>query len=163
MAEDTLVDFAVVAFREDGQWQLGFLPHRAAEDLHALVAAVRQQPSESATLAMCSYGDDFFLILRPEGEDLRVMVSDATAASDYPIVREALELTGESPPVDPPPDTVVPGGDLDIVADLGLDAMELAALCTDPEEPYPDELLGRIAARIGFGPQFDRALDDDLT
>ena len=26
---DTLVDFAVVVFREDGQWQVGSLPHRA--------------------------------------------------------------------------------------------------------------------------------------
>ena len=50
MAEDTLVDFAVVVFREDGQWQVGSLPHRAADELPALRAAVRQQPSEGPTL-----------------------------------------------------------------------------------------------------------------
>ena len=38
MTEDTLVDFAVVVFREEGQWQVGSLPHRAAEDLDGLVA-----------------------------------------------------------------------------------------------------------------------------
>ena len=30
VAEDTLVDFAVVVFREEGQWQVGSLPHKAA-------------------------------------------------------------------------------------------------------------------------------------
>ena len=53
MPEDTLVDFAVVAFREDGRWRVGSLPHRAAEDLSALVAALRQQPSEGPALALC--------------------------------------------------------------------------------------------------------------
>ena len=76
MAEDTLVDFAVVVFREDGQWQVGALPHRSAEDMPALLHAVRQQPSEGPTLAVCSYGDDFFLVAparrrRGPADDLR--------------------------------------------------------------------------------------------
>lgn len=160
MAEDTLVDFAVVAFREEGQWQIGALPHRAAEDLAALSKAVRQQPSESVTLALCSYGDDFFLVLRPDGADMRVLISDATAAREWPVAAQALELVGEDIPEDD--DQVAPAGDLDIFADLGMDAMELQAVCTDLEQ-YPDEMLAQIANRIGFGPQFDRALDDDLT
>mgnify|MGYP000630872845 CR=1 FL=1 len=40
LPEDTLVDFAVVAFREEGRWEIGSLPHRAAEDMSALVAAL---------------------------------------------------------------------------------------------------------------------------
>ena len=161
MPEDTLVDFAVVAFREDGQWQVGALPHRAAQDMPALVQVVRQQPSEGALLALCSFGDDFFLVLRPEGSDMRVLVSDATAVGEWPIAREALELVGESAP-DDDPEHVAPAGDLEIFADFGLDSMELSAICADLEL-YPDEMLGDIAARIGFGPQFDRAMDDDLT
>lgn len=160
MPEDTLVDFAVVAFREEGRWEIGSLPHRAAEEMSALVAALRQQPSEGATLALCSYGDDFFLVLRPDGNDMRMLVSDATAAGEWPIAREVLDLMGEEVPGDEG-DEVVPAGDLDIFADLGVDAMELQAVCTDLEL-YPDEMLGQIAARIGFGPQFDRAVDDDL-
>jgi len=161
--EDTLVDFAVVAFREDGQWQIGSLPHRAAQDMGALVAAVRQQPSEGVTLAMCSYGDDFFLVLRPDAGDIRLLVSDASAAREWPVAREALKLVGE-PDLDEDDevDLVEPAGDLEIFADLGMDSMELQAVCTDLDL-YPDEMLGRIAARIGFGPQFDRAVDDDLT
>ena len=45
---------------------------------------------------------------------------------------------------------------------LGIDSMELVAVCSDLEA-YPDEMLGQVAARIGFGPQFESVVDDDLT
>ena len=160
MAEDTLVDFAVVVFREEGQWQVGSLPHKAATELPALLHAVRQQPSEGPTLAICSYGDDFFLVIRPEGDDVRLMISDATAAGDWPVAREALDLVDEPQPEDD--EAAAPAGDLDIFADLGIDSMELVAVCSDLEA-YPDEMLGQVAARIGFGPQFESVVDDDLT
>jgi putative tRNA adenosine deaminase-associated protein len=59
-------------------------------------------------------------------------------------------------------DEVEPAGDLDIFADFGMDAMELSAVCSDLEL-YPDEMLSQIAARIGFGPQFESVVDDDLS
>lgn len=160
MAEDTLVDFAVVVFREEGQWQVGSLPHKAAAELPALLHAVRQQPSEGPTFAICSYGDDFFLVIRPDGDDVRLMISDATAAGDWPVAREALDLVDEPQPEDD--EAAAPAGDLDIFADLGIDSMELVAVCSDLEA-YPDEMLGQVAARIGFGPQFESVVDDDLT
>ena len=152
MAEDTLVDFAVVVFREEGQWQVGSLPHKAATELPALLHAVRQQPSEGPTFAICSYGDDFFLVIRPDGDDVRLMISDATAAGDWPVAREALDLVDEPQPEDD--EAAAPAGDLDIFADLGIDSMELVAVCSDLEA-YPDEMLGDIAARLGFGRQYD--------
>jgi putative tRNA adenosine deaminase-associated protein len=157
--DDTLVDFAVVAFREDEQWQVGPLPRRAAQDMSALVAAVRQQPSEGASLALCSYGDDFFLVVRPDADDVRLLVSDVTAAGEWPVAREALSLMDEPVPDEDDFEHVAPAGDLEIFADLGMGSMELSAVCSDLEL-YPDEMLGQIAARIGFGPQFDRAVDD---
>jgi putative tRNA adenosine deaminase-associated protein len=160
VAEDTLVDFAVVVFREEGQWQVGSLPHKAATELPALLHAVRQQPSEGPTFAICSYGDDFFLVIRPDGDDVRLMISDATAAGDWPVAREALDLVDEPQPGDD--EAAAPAGDLDIFADLGIDSMELVAVCSDLEA-YPDEMLGQVAARIGFGPQFESVVDDDLT
>ena len=162
MPEDTLVDFALVAFREDGRWAVDSLPHAAGEDLSALVAAVRQQSDLGLTLAMCSYGDDFFLVLRPDGNDVRLLVSDATAVGEWPIAREALDLVGEAEPEEDDFEHVAPAGDLEIFADLGMGSMEVNAVCSDLEL-YPDEMLGQIAARIGFGPQFDRVVDDDLT
>jgi putative tRNA adenosine deaminase-associated protein len=162
VADDTLVDFAVVAFREDERWQVGSLPHRAAEDLSALVKAVRQQPSEGPSLALCSFGDDFFLVVRPDGEDVRLLVSDATAVGEWPIAREVLERVGDEEPDGDDLEQVAPVGDLEIFTDLGMGSMELAAVCADLEL-YPDEMLGQIAARVGFGPEFDQAVDDDLT
>ena len=95
MAEDTLVDFAVVVFREDGQWQVGdaAAPRRRGPAR----PAARRAPaaSEGPTLAVCSYGDDFFLALRPDGDDVRLMLSDATAAGDWPVARQALDLVDE--------------------------------------------------------------------
>ena len=156
---DTLVDFAVVVFREDGQWQVGALPHRAAETLESLVAAVRQQPTEGPRFALSSYGDDFFLAVRPDGDDVRLMLSDGTAADEWPIAAQVLDALEEPVPDD---DDVEPVGDLDIFGDLGMSAMELTTLCSDLEL-YPDEVLGQVAARIGFGPQFERVMADDLT
>jgi putative tRNA adenosine deaminase-associated protein len=160
--EDTLVDFALVAFCEDGHWQVGSLPHAAAEDITALVAAVRQQSSLGPAIGMCSYGDDFFLVLRPEGNDVRLLMSDVTAVGEWPIARDALDLVGASEPEEGDLEHVAPAGDLEIFADFGMGSMEVNAVCSDLEL-YPDEMLGQIAARIGFGPQFDRVVDDDLT
>jgi putative tRNA adenosine deaminase-associated protein len=163
VAEDTLVDFALVAFREDGQWQVGELPSRAAEDLDQLLAAVRQQPSEGVTLAFCSYGDDFFLAARPHGPSVQLLLSDVTAVGEWPIAQQVVDALEEGGGDSTPDDleTVQPAGDLDIFADLGVSAMEVAAVCSDLEL-YPDEMLAQMAARIGFGPQFDQAVDADL-
>ncbi|MDQ1629530.1 MAG: hypothetical protein QOI54_3274 [Actinomycetota bacterium] len=159
--EDTLVDFALVAFREDDQWQVGELPARAAEDLYALLAAVRQQPSEGARLALCSYGDDFFLAARPEGEDVRLLISDVTAVGEWPVAQQVIELMDEAGVGPEDRDTVQPAGDLEIFADLGLSSLELSLICSDLES-YPDEMLTQITSRIGFGPQFEQAVDADL-
>lgn len=162
MAENTLVDFALVAFREDEQWQVGELPARAAEDLDALLAAVLQQPSEGVRLALCSYGDDFFLAVRPGLHgDYRLLISDVTAAGEWPVAQQVVDLLEETGALPEDLETVQPAGDLEIFADLGLGSMELLVICSDLEQ-YPDEMLGQIAARIGFGAQYDQAVDADL-
>jgi putative tRNA adenosine deaminase-associated protein len=162
MTEDTLVDFAVVAFREDEQWQVAALPPRAAENLDGFVATVRQQPSEGVALGLSSVGDDFFLAVRPHGATVRLLLSDATAAGEWPVAQQALDLIEEAlPDEDDDSEQVAPVGDLTIFRDLGVSAMEVTALCGDLEL-YPDEMLAQIAARIGFGHQFDKAVDADL-
>ena len=157
MAEETLVDFALVAYLEDGQWQVGSLPPRTAADMHAFVHALRQQQSEGAAFGFCSYGDDFFLAVRLAGEDVRILISDVSAVGEWPIAQQALELMDEPEPED---EGVRPGGDLSIFADLGVSAMEVSAICGDLEL-YPDEMLEQIATHIGFGSQFEQAVDRD--
>ena len=51
-----------------------------------------------------------------------------------------------------------PVGHLGILADLGLNEMEISAICDD-EELFPDEQLEAIAARLGFGDEFSELLD----
>ena len=159
MAEDTMVDFALVAYREDGQWQVGSLPPRAAEDMHGFVHALRQQQSDGIALGLCSYGDDFFLAVRLHGDDVRLLLSDVSAVGEWPIAQQAMELIDEPVPEDE--EGVQPGGDLSIFADLGVSAMEVAAICSELEL-YPDEMLGQIATHIGFGSQFEAAVDPDM-
>ena len=48
-------------------------------------------------------------------------------------------------------------GDLELLGDLGMHAMDLAVLLDDVEL-YPDEMLSDIARRLGFGPLFDEAV-----
>ena len=141
MAEDTLVDFAVVAFREDGQWQVATLPHRVGRGPARLLHALRQQPSEGPTLAA--------LLLRrrllPRGaarrQEVRLMISDASAAGEWPVARQALGPGRRGGAGRGRRGSCRPAGDLEIFADLGVSAMELAAICCDLEL-YPDEMLG---------------------
>ena len=160
-AESTAaIDFAVAAYREEGEWQVSTLPPRAATELDVLVRALGQMPSDVGTLGMVSVDEDFFLIARVSGGSVRLLLSDVGAATESPLARAVIERL-ELPPPDDDDDQIQPAGDLAIVEDLGLSAMELGAMCDDVEL-YPDELLGDIAQRIGFGHEFDDTLDSAL-
>ena len=156
MSEDN-VDFAVVAYREEGAWQVQPLPRRvAAGDLDPLVLALRPWPSESGSLGLVSIDEDFFLLVRVQGRDVRVLLSDVTAAADWPLAAAAMDLLDLPEPGDD--EDPQPAGQLDIFADLGMSAMDLALLCDD-RDLYPDEVLSDVAHRLGFGPQFEGALE----
>lgn len=156
-ASERSVDFAVVAYREEGAWQVQPLPRAAAAgELEALVTALRPWPSESGSLGLVSIDEDFFLLLRVQGRDVRVLLSDVTAATDWPIAAEVLDLLELPEPEDD--DDAQPAGDLAVVEDLGVAGMDLAMLCDD-EDLYPDEVLGEVARRLGFGPQFEGVLE----
>jgi putative tRNA adenosine deaminase-associated protein len=156
MNEDS-VDFALVAYREDGAWQVQPLPHRvAAGELDALVQALRPWPSESGSLGLVSIDEDFFLLIRVQGRDVRVVLSDVTAAADWPLAASVMHLLDLPEPSDD--EDPQPAGQMDIVADLGVSAMDLALLCDDAEL-YPDEVLSDVAHRMGFGAEFEGALE----
>ena len=155
MAEESEADFAVAIVRDEGRWEVAALPPRAADSLDSIVHALRQQPGEGGSIGLVSVGDDFFLALRVAGEDVRLLISDATAAEDWKLAAEVLEALGE--PV-PDEDDGGPAGDLGIFADLGFDSFELEAICEDVEL-YPDEQLGSIAGRLGVAELFEDAVD----
>lgn len=159
MTDESAADFAVVVYREDERWDAELLPSALAQDLDGLIHALRQQPSISGTLGLVSVADDFFVVARVfVGGEVSVFLSDVTASVDWPLAEQVLEHLDIPVPEDEDLDQVLPAGDLSILADLGLDEMELGALAGDLEL-YPDEVLASIASRLGFAQPFQRALD----
>jgi putative tRNA adenosine deaminase-associated protein len=154
------IDFAAAAYREDGTWTVSTLPGGAATELDTLVQTLVRLPSEVGTLGMVSVDDDFFVLVRVSGRHVRLLLSDVGAATESPLARAVMERF-ELPLPDDDDDQIQPAGDLGIVADLGLTATALGALC-DETDRYPDDLLGEIAVRLGFGRQFDEMLETAL-
>ena len=93
-------DFAVVCYLEEGRWEIGLLPERASSSLEAFVAAVRQQPGDGGSLGFIDVADDFFIAVRVAGDDVRLLLSDVTAADEWPFAREVLERLGLPEPSD---------------------------------------------------------------
>lgn len=156
--EDGALDFAVASWREDGRWLVDQLPSRTTDSLDSLLTALRAQPGESGVLGFVSVAEDFFLAVRVLGEHSRFLLSDVTAAHDWPLAREAVERLGLPMPEGEELDDVRPAGDLHIFEDLGVGPDDVDLLCGDLDL-YPDEMLASIASRIGFGDQFDATLE----
>lgn len=151
------IDFAVAASREDAVWSVTMLPPRAATELDVLLRALAQLPSDIGTIGMVSVDEDYFLLARVSGGQVRLLLSDIGAATESPLARAVVEHL-ELPPPDDDEDEVQPAGDLTLLADLGVPASELAQMCDDLDL-YPDEVLSDIASMAGFGQEFDELLD----
>ena len=150
--------FAVVCYREEGRWELGLLPERASSSLDSLLAVLRQQPGEGGAIGLVDVADDFFVAARVHGDGARLLLSDVTAADEWPFAREVLERLGMPEPSDDDFDDIVPAGDLALFADLGLSEMELSLLLSDIDA-YADEMLFSIARRLGFGDELERLVE----
>jgi putative tRNA adenosine deaminase-associated protein len=154
VAEDD-VDFAVAAYREEGEWQVVELNPRLGEDIDDLSQALTRFPSDVGVLGLVSMNDDFFVILRRSGEQVRVMLSDLTAVTDWPLAGGVADLLDLPDPDDD--DDPQPAGDLEILSDLGMTALDLGVLCDD-EELYPEDVLRDVADRLGFGDEFEAVI-----
>lgn len=150
------VDFALIAYRDEGDWSVGELPARALEDgIESIARELRRYPGENGALALLSIDEDFVLMVRVQGATVRVLLSDATAATDWTLARSAVDHLGVFIEDE---DEQVPAGDLGIVADMGFTAAEMGALLDD-FDLYPDEVLSEVAGRLGFGSKFDDLAD----
>jgi putative tRNA adenosine deaminase-associated protein len=153
---ESAVDFAVVAYRDEGEWQVESMPTRVGTDIEALVDTLRPLPSDTGSIGFVSVDEDFFVIARVLGRDVRVLLSDVTAATEWPLASGVVDLLDLPEPDDE--EDRQPAGDLGIISDLGVSAMDLGVVCDDPEM-YPDEALSDIARRLGFGQRFDAVVD----
>lgn len=157
--QQTEVDaYAVVAFREEGTWQVGLLPDVLTDDLDGLIAAVRQQPGENGAFALVDVADEFFVVVRVQLGRVRLLLSDVTAAVAWDLAVQVLEHLDLDVPGDDDLEEVWPAGDLSIFDDMGLDEMEMGAILADLDA-YADEMLTLLARRLGFADAFERVVE----
>ena len=149
------VDYALAAYREDGVWTVAELADDVLEDVETLSHALRRFPGDGGAVGMVAMDEDFFVIVRVAGPQTRVLLSDITAADEWELAGSVIDFLGLPPPDDDDPQ--VPAGDLDLLGDLGMHAMDMGVLLDD-FDLYPDEMLSDVARRLGFGEQFDDAV-----
>jgi putative tRNA adenosine deaminase-associated protein len=156
--DDAIVDFAVVAFQEDGRWEAVPLPPHVAETLDLFVAALRQQGSDGPTIGLLGIDDDYFVAARLVGPDVRLFLSSRAAGEDDRLAGDVLSRLGGA--ADEWDSARGPVGDQEIFADLGVGSFDLQVVCerlrTEGELGLIDAVEG-LAARIGFGEQFARS------
>ena len=149
------VDFALVAYREENVWRIEEIGEDRLHDLESLTAELRRWPGDFGSLGLVSIDEDFFVLVRVAGRQTRVLLSDVTAATEWPLARSVVEELEIPMPDDE--DEQLPAGDLGIVADLGIPAMDMGALLDD-YDLYPDELLSEVAHKLGFGVLYDEVV-----
>lgn len=156
MSEQTEgVDFALAAYREEGVWQVAELAHDVLEEVPRLAGALRRFPGDGGALGLVAVDEDFFVIVRVAGPSVRILLSDVTAAEEWELASSAVSELGLPEPDDE--EEQAPAGDLDLLGDLGMSAMDMAVLLDDLDL-YPDEMLSEVARRLGFGQLFDEAV-----
>ena len=155
MTASDAVDFALAAYREEGAWQVAELTHDHVEDVATLASALRRFPGDHGAVGLVAIDEDFFVVVRVAGQQTRVLLSDVTAASEWELAASVVEFLHLPLPDDE--DEPEAAGDLELLDDLGMNAMDLAALLDD-EDLYPDEMLSDVARQLGFGELFDDAV-----
>lgn len=149
---------AVLAYREEGRWEVGLLPDRLCADLDGLISVLRQQPGEGGSLALVNVADEFFVVVRHAGPAPRLLLSDVTAAAAWDLARQVADALGVPVPADDEMEDVWPAGDLSILADLGMDEFSLGTVLADVDA-YADEQLAVITRSLGFEAAYQRAVD----
>ena len=94
------------------------------------------------------------MICRVRGRVVEVLLSDVTAAQDWPIARDVVDYLGEEMPDEE--EDPAPLGDLEMFAANGLGAFEFEAIATNYDEDS-DELVAQVAQKLKIGPEFERA------
>jgi len=153
MADLDADDYGVLAWHEDGRWNVQLLDD--PNDMPSILDALKSKRVNGGTFALIAIDDEFFIVARTLGAQTQMMISDVTYANEYDIASDVIDLLDLPMPEED--DEPQPGGDVDLLADHGMSAMELETLAAD-EELFPDEQIEAIAWRLGFGEQFAELL-----
>jgi putative tRNA adenosine deaminase-associated protein len=146
-------DMGIIAWHEDGRWSVDLLE---TDDLTEIIDRLKGQRTNGGAVALISIDDEFFIIARALGTTLQMMISDVTYALDNDLAADLVDVLDL--PFPDEEDESAPGGDVDLLVDLGMNVMEIEVLAADPEL-FPDEAISAIAHRLGFGAQFDELFD----
>jgi putative tRNA adenosine deaminase-associated protein len=156
MTDTQIESWAVVVFQQEGAWEVGQLAPAMSADLDHVDRAVQgQQPG---AFALLDVADDFFVVVRQHAGEMRYLLSDVTASSEWELAAQVMDRLDLDIPADDEMDEILPAGDLSVFDDLGLDAMELGAILSDVDA-YADEMLSTLARRLGFADAFERVVD----
>jgi putative tRNA adenosine deaminase-associated protein len=156
-AADDEIDFVLAAYREDGQPYVQSLGKDLANDLDELIVQLRRLPGDAGALGFVSLVEEVFVIARVRGQHVQVLLSDAAAASDWPIARDVVDYLGEEP-LEDDEEEGEPIGDLGILADLGLSDFDMGAIIDNLDLSSVDMLI-EIADKIKLNPQFRKAAE----
>ena len=141
-----------------------------ADDIDDVVEELRElAPDADLVLLFVEADDEYLAILRFDGgDDLRVFCSDSEFADVNrmgAMLLSETELNSEPQP-DPDDDAepttteldAEPVGDFDLLADLGISAATLKAVCAK-DGMLPSDITAEIAARIGCGDVLEEVHD----
>lgn len=152
------IDLVVALYHDDGERVGVPLDGVLANDLDEFITQLRRIPGDAGAVGMISIDHQFYVIVRVRGRNVQVFLSDAVQGNDWPIARDIADYLGEDIP-DPDDDSEAIG-DFDLFSDAGISDFDMEAFADLDEDS--DEVLGRIARRINFGPQFDRAASTSI-
>ena len=79
------IDFALAVYRDEGVWQVQEIAHDLLDDVETLAGALRRFPGDFGALALVAVDEDFFVIARVSGPQVRLLLSDVTAADEWEI------------------------------------------------------------------------------
>ena len=154
----TTPGFALAALRDAGQWRVEPLPPAVLGDLGVLLQALRAQAPEGGPFVLASVDEEFFVIARQDGRRISLLLSDLTAAVEFPLAEQAITRLGEDPPNDDELDEVWPVGDLELFDDLDLGEDEMEDILDDLDA-LPEDMLETIVERLDLAEAFARATD----
>jgi putative tRNA adenosine deaminase-associated protein len=175
--------FAAAVARDKNGWTASELDLTGLADIDEVVDRLRDaEPDADLSLLFVEADDQYLVILRlDEGEDLRVFGSDSAFADESrlgslllgEIEAPALEIDdlavppveddedvdddeADEPATDPDADPV---GDAELLADLGITAHRLLALCAQ-EGTMPSDVTAAICTRLGCGDELEELRDE---
>jgi putative tRNA adenosine deaminase-associated protein len=177
--------FAAAVARGKNGWTASELDLTGTADIEEVVDRLRDaEPDAGLSLLFVEADDQYLVILRlDDGEDLRIFGSDSVFAEESrigalllgDIEAPALELDDLGAPADEDPEVGAesaeeeddrpaadpdadPLGDADLLADLGVSAHRLLALC-GLEGMLPADVTAEICQRLGCGDELEELRD----